>query len=63
MLMRIFTHCLFFQCVFINFQCLVTLLRALSVALINHYQNVAKSVESLMKNQNQVGVMGKTRTR
>ena len=33
MLMRIFTPCLFFQCVFTNFQCVITLLRALSVAL------------------------------
>ena len=32
-LMRIFTPCLFFQCVFTNFQCVITLLRALSVAL------------------------------
>ena len=31
--MRIFTPCLFFQCVFTNFQCVLTLLRALSVAL------------------------------
>ena len=36
MLMRIFTHCLFFQCVFIDFQCVITLLRALSVALMDH---------------------------
>ena len=34
MLMRIFTPCLFFQCVFNEFQCVITLLRALSVALI-----------------------------
>ena len=33
MLMRIFTPCLIFQCVFTNFQCVNTLLRALSVAL------------------------------
>ena len=33
MLMRIFTPCLFFQCVFADFQCVITLLRALSVAL------------------------------
>ena len=33
-LMRIFTSCLVFQCVFNNFQCVITLLRALSVALI-----------------------------
>ena len=32
-LMRIFTPCLVFQCVFNNFQCVITLLRALSVAL------------------------------
>ena len=32
--MRIFTPCLFFQCVFTNFQCVITLLRALSVALL-----------------------------
>ena len=32
--MRIFTPYLFFQCVFNNFQCVITLLRALSVALI-----------------------------
>ena len=32
-LMRIFTPCLFFQCVFIDSQCVITLLRALSVAL------------------------------
>ena len=31
--MRIFTRCLFFQCVFTNVQCVITLLRALSVAL------------------------------
>ena len=33
MLMRIFTPCLFFQCVYINFQYVIMLLRALSVAL------------------------------
>ena len=33
MLMHIFTPCLFFQCVFTNFQCVITLLHALSVAL------------------------------
>ena len=33
MLMRIFTPSLYFQCVFNNFQCVITLLRALSVAL------------------------------
>ena len=33
MLMRILTPCLFFQCFFTNFQCVITLLRALSVAL------------------------------
>ena len=33
--MRIFTPCLFFQCVFTNFQCVITLLRALSVALLS----------------------------
>ena len=32
-LMRIFTPYLFFQCVFNDFQCVITLLRALSVAL------------------------------
>ena len=31
--MLIFTPCLFFQCVFTNFQCVIMLLRALSVAL------------------------------
>ena len=31
--MRIFTLYLFFQCVFNDFQCVITLLRALSVAL------------------------------
>ena len=31
--MRIFTHYLFFQCVFNYFQCVITLLRTLSVAL------------------------------
>ena len=31
MLMRILTVCLFFQCVFTKFQCVITLLRALSV--------------------------------
>ena len=31
--MRIFTPCLIFQCVFTHFQCVITLLRALSVAL------------------------------
>ena len=36
MLMRIFTHCLFFRCVFIDFQCVITLLGALSVALNNY---------------------------
>ena len=36
MLMHIFTPCLFFsQCVFTNFQCVITLLRALSVALVS----------------------------
>ena len=34
MLMRIFTPSLYFQCVFNDFQCVITLLRALSVALI-----------------------------
>ena len=33
MLMRIFTPSLYFQCVFNDFQCIITLLRALSVAL------------------------------
>ena len=33
-LMRIFTPCLIFQCVFNDFQCVITLLRALSVALL-----------------------------
>ena len=33
MLMRIFTRCLLSQCVFTNFQCVITRLRALSVAL------------------------------
>ena len=33
MLMLIFTSCLFFKCVFIDFQCVITLLRSLSVAL------------------------------
>ena len=33
MQMRIFTPCLFFQCVFTNSKCVITLLRALSVAL------------------------------
>ena len=32
-LMCIFTPCLFSQCVFTNFQCVIMLLRALSVAL------------------------------
>ena len=32
--MRIFTPCLFFQCVFTNFQWVITLLCALSVALV-----------------------------
>ena len=35
-LMRIFTPCLFFQCVLNDFQCVITLLRALSVALCNN---------------------------
>ena len=34
MLIRIFTPFLIFQCVFTDFQCVITLLRALSVALI-----------------------------
>ena len=34
MLMRIFTPYLIFQCVFTDFQCVITLLRALSVALL-----------------------------
>ena len=34
MLMRIFKSSLYFQCVFNDFQCVITLLRALSVALI-----------------------------
>ena len=34
MLMRIFTPWLLFKCVFTNFQCVITLLRALSVALL-----------------------------
>ena len=36
MLMRIFTPSLYFQCVFNDFQCVITLLRALSVALPCH---------------------------
>ena len=40
-LMRIFTPCLFFQCVFADFQCVITLLRALSVAL--RYDLVSRS--------------------
>ena len=40
MLMRIFTPCLFFQCVFTNFQCVITLLRALSVALVKVCEHV-----------------------
>ena len=36
--MRIFTPCLFFQCVFTNFQCVITPLHALSVALENYYK-------------------------
>ena len=45
MLMRNFTPCLFFQCVFTNFHCVVTLLRALSVALqiIGKYFSNAKA--------------------
>ena len=39
--MRIFTPCLFFQCVFTNFQCVITLLRALSVALIQGHHSGA----------------------
>ena len=39
MLMRNFTPSLYFQCVFNDFQCVITLLRALSVTL---YKNVAK---------------------
>ena len=38
-LMRIFTPYLFFQCVFNDFQCVITLLHALSVAL-NHIMKV-----------------------
>ena len=34
MLRRIYTPCLFFQCVFTHFQCVIMLLRALSVALL-----------------------------
>ena len=36
-LMRIFTPCLVFQCVFHDFQCLITLLHALSVALVRYF--------------------------
>ena len=36
-LMRIFTPCLFFQCVFTNFQCVITLLRALSVIVMSQH--------------------------
>ena len=38
MLMRIFMHCLIFQCVFNYFQCVITLLHALSVALAHKKQ-------------------------
>ena len=42
MLMRIFTPSLYFQCVFNDFQCVITLLRALSVALgtINYFSYI-----------------------
>ena len=36
-LMHIFTPSLYFQCVFTDFQCVITLLRALSVALDKKY--------------------------
>ena len=38
MLMRIFTPSLYFQCVFNDFQCVITLLRALSVALYKRFK-------------------------
>ena len=41
MLMRIFTPSLYFQCVFNDFQCVITLLRALSVALL-HWRLILK---------------------
>ena len=38
-LMRIFTPRLYFQCVFNDFQCVITLLRALSVALLEEWHS------------------------
>ena len=48
MLMRIFTPSLYFQCVFNDFQCVISLLRALSVALILITLQILK--EKLMGN-------------
>ena len=42
MLMRIFTPSLYFQCVFNDFQCVITLLRTLSVALIKCLYTIAE---------------------
>ena len=50
-LMHIFTHCLFFQCVFTNFQCVIMLLRALSVALI-HGEILKKWLSELCEKEN-----------
>ena len=45
MLMRIFTRWIFFQCVFHDFQWLITLLRALSVALTDKGQRNEENEE------------------
>ena len=42
--MRIFTPYLFFQCVFNYFQCVITLLRALSVALDWDWEEILANV-------------------
>ena len=52
MLMRIFTPSLYFQCVFNDFQCVITLLRALSVALIQGLQDDFKLWKALFSKVN-----------
>ena len=48
-LMRIFTPSLFFQCVFTNFQCVITLLRTLSVALLRSYTLCCNVINEIFK--------------
>ena len=51
MLMHIFTPCLFLQCVFADFQCVITLLRALSVALLSKIYFSVSKINKLLLSQ------------